>query len=67
MEQICRRSTVAGVSSGEEMVGGETRDTVDARELRDGKGDFADVWEAVEGRADRAALLPGILSSSQLY
>ena len=62
MEQICRRSAVAGVSSGEQMAGDETRDAVDARELRTGPDDFADVWDAVEGRADRAALLPGILS-----
>ena len=38
------------------------RDEVEARELREGAEDFADACEAVDGRADRATTLPGMLN-----
>ena len=44
------------------MVGDDICEAVDTRELSEGKEDFVDVREAVEGRAERAATLPGIIS-----
>ena len=37
------------------------RETVDTRELREREVDLVDVWEALEGRADRGAVLPGMI------
>jgi hypothetical protein len=39
------------------------REAVDTRELREAALDFVEVWEAVEGRADREAILPGMTSA----
>jgi hypothetical protein len=44
------------------MVGDDMREAVEARELREDPVDFIDVCEAVEGRADRAAILPGMVN-----
>ena len=55
------RNSVAGLSSVKEMVVEEMCEVMEARGLADGAADFADVWEAVEGRAERAVLLPGML------
>ena len=43
------------------MVGDEMREVVEARECREGAEDFVEVREAVEGRTERAAILPGIM------
>ena len=40
------------------------REAVETRELREGAEDFEDTWEAVEGRIDRAAILPGMMNLS---
>ena len=47
------------------MVGDDIREAVETRELSESAEDFVDVWEAVEGRAERAATLPGIISWSE--
>jgi hypothetical protein len=52
---------VEGPSSGSLGRAVDMRDAVEARELYDGAEDFAD---AVEGRADLAAVLPGIVPPS---
>jgi hypothetical protein len=43
------------------MVGDDMREAAEIREFREGAADFVDVWEAVEGRADREATLPGMM------
>ena len=43
MEQICRRNSVAGLSSGKEVVGDDIREAVETRELSEGAEDFVDV------------------------
>jgi hypothetical protein len=46
-------------------LGEEVREAVEAREWREAALDFVEVWEAVEGRADREAILPGMVDFSQ--
>jgi hypothetical protein len=53
------RNCVDGPSSGSLTVAFEARDAVEAREFDDSPHDFT---EAVEGRVELAAVLPGILS-----
>ena len=47
------------------MVGEEMREAVEARECREGAEDFVEAREAVEGRAERAAILPGMMNQSR--
>lgn len=57
---ISSRNRVHGPSSGSRTTAVDGRDAEDGRELFEGASDFTD---AVEGRADLADILPGILSS----
>jgi hypothetical protein len=54
---ISIRNWVQGPSSGSLTAAVDVRDAIEVRELKDGAEDLVD---AVEGRADRGAVLPGI-------